>query len=353
MRWWGKVIGGTVGLTVGGTPGAVIGAGLGAVADHALDDPPDISKGDLKADGRFVNDEMGRFAEIVFQAPVPPGAIAVAQIESRRGRTIPAEPNYAQDGQFLLRHPIQRGKTRFYIPFSALRYRWKGTYVLRVFVRWSAPGSNGMQDIGQAAFGFPLPRPRGWSQVDFLSPLIGLCSEVAHANGDPHPTVPHHVETFFLESLHLPAQQAQRLRVLLDTRPAHDVETLAHQVLRRTPELRPMTILALLAEIARKGGAPTRRARTVIRDVSEHLGIPSHRWPEVRDRLRMVVNNPWAMLEVEPGATPREIKRAYRSKLKGLHPDRVAGLDHEIQELAESRTIELREAYEACLDAVT
>ena len=113
-----------------------------------------------------------------------------------------------------------------------------------------------------------------------------------------------------------------------------------------------MTILGLMAEVARADGAASRKRRTLIRDVSEHLGIQSHRWPEVQDRLRLVVHDPWRVLGLQQGATTMEIKKAYRAKIKGLHPDRVAGLDEELQELAEARTIELREAYEACLDTV-
>ncbi len=350
MRWWGKVIGGTVGLTVGGPPGAIIGAGLGAVADRALDDPPEIAKGDLAATSRFIDDEMGRFAELSFHAAMPAGALAVAQIETRRGRVLQSEPGFAQQGEFVLRRPLQRGKAQFYVPFSALRYHFKGTYVLRIWVRWSAPGSKGVQDVGQAAFSFELPRRRIWSQVDYLSPLIGLASLVAHADGDCHEEVPGLVEAFFIEALNLPGQQVNRLRVILETEPEHDLETLCQRILRRTPEIRAMTVLGLLAQIAHTGSVPTRRTRTIIRDVSEYMGISSHRWPEVRNRLRLVVDNPWSTLDIQPGATEREIKRAYRSKLKGLHPDRVAGLDAEIQDLASSRTIELRAAYEACLD---
>lgn len=352
MRWWGKVIGGTVGMTVGGPGGAVIGAGLGAVADRALDDPPNIASGDLEAEGRFVDDEMGRYAELVFRSAVPPGAIAVAHIETRRGRVLPAESSFAKQGHFTIRHPIQRGTVQFYIPFSALKYRMRGTYVLRVNVRWSATGSKGVQELGHAAFAFDLPRHRNWSQVDFLTPFIGVCGLVAHADGDTHPKVPDLVGAFFTECLQLPAQQLARLHDLLETEPEHDLQRLCQLTIRRTPALRPMMALTLLAEIARARGAPSRRTRTLIRDASEHLGIPSHRWPEVRKRLRLVLHNPWATLNIEPGATEREIKRAYRTKLKGLHPDRVSGLDNEIQQLAESRTIELRAAYEACLDAL-
>jgi DnaJ like chaperone protein len=114
-----------------------------------------------------------------------------------------------------------------------------------------------------------------------------------------------------------------------------------------------MIVLGLMSEVARAGRMPSRQTRNLIRDAAEYLGIPGHRWPEVQERLQLVIHDPWSVLGLNPGASTQEVKKAYRTKLKGLHPDRVHGLDSEIQELAEARTIELRQAYEACLDALS
>ena len=54
----------------------------------------------------------------------------------------------------------------------------------------------------------------------------------------------------------------------------------------------------------------------------------------------------YELLEVEPGATDEEIKAAYREQIKKCHPDHVANLDHEFQELADRKTKALNAAYE-------
>jgi hypothetical protein len=54
----------------------------------------------------------------------------------------------------------------------------------------------------------------------------------------------------------------------------------------------------------------------------------------------------YELLEVEPGATDEEIKAAYREQIKKCHPDQVANLDHEFQELADRKTKALNAAYE-------
>ena len=51
---------------------------------------------------------------------------------------------------------------------------------------------------------------------------------------------------------------------------------------------------------------------------------------------------------IDRSATMADIKKAYRVKLSGLHPDKVARMDPEIQELAKTRTVELREAMRRC-----
>ena len=56
--------------------------------------------------------------------------------------------------------------------------------------------------------------------------------------------------------------------------------------------------------------------------------------------------DPYAILDVAPGASPDEITRAYREQLKRYHPDRVAGLGEELQRVAHERTIAIQRAYE-------
>ncbi|MBX3025909.1 DnaJ domain-containing protein [bacterium] len=55
--------------------------------------------------------------------------------------------------------------------------------------------------------------------------------------------------------------------------------------------------------------------------------------------------DPHAVLEVERGASPDEISRAYREQMKRYHPDRVNGLGEELQRLAHQKTLEIQRAY--------
>ena len=55
--------------------------------------------------------------------------------------------------------------------------------------------------------------------------------------------------------------------------------------------------------------------------------------------------DPRAVLGVARGATRDEIVRAYREQLKRYHPDRVADLGPELQQVAHRKTVELQRAY--------
>jgi DnaJ like chaperone protein len=54
----------------------------------------------------------------------------------------------------------------------------------------------------------------------------------------------------------------------------------------------------------------------------------------------------YELLGLPLNATVEEIRRRYRDLARACHPDRVSGLDPEIQELADRKFRALREAYE-------
>ncbi len=62
-------------------------------------------------------------------------------------------------------------------------------------------------------------------------------------------------------------------------------------------------------------------------------------------RQTMTASQAQTILEVRPDATDEEIQSAYKKKIKEYHPDRVATLGEEIQQLAARKTVEINEAY--------
>jgi restriction system protein len=56
--------------------------------------------------------------------------------------------------------------------------------------------------------------------------------------------------------------------------------------------------------------------------------------------------DPYAVLGVSRNATPEEIRAAYHREMVNYHPDKVAHLGKELQELAKSKTQDINRAYE-------
>jgi uncharacterized membrane protein YkvA (DUF1232 family) len=57
--------------------------------------------------------------------------------------------------------------------------------------------------------------------------------------------------------------------------------------------------------------------------------------------------DPFEVLNVRRGASPEEIKSAYREMLSKYHPDKVSHLGEDFQKIAHEKAIDIQKAYEA------
>ena len=64
------------------------------------------------------------------------------------------------------------------------------------------------------------------------------------------------------------------------------------------------------------------------------------------DRPGAAVDDPYAVLGVEPGAGQEEVRAAYRRLAAQYHPDKVAHLGEDFQRLAEQKFKTIQAAYE-------
>ena len=166
MALWAKLIGGAAGYLIAGPVGGLIGLAVGAIADGAIDDDPTHGIPSLDIDARFIEDDLGRFVQLFFRKDVPNGAVVVALIHDSRGRPVRAVDAFAEKGNFVSHRAIERGKSEFYVPFSALRYRRPGVYTLMTTVIFMAPGADQPTTLGQKTFDFELPSP---------NPVVAIC----------------------------------------------------------------------------------------------------------------------------------------------------------------------------------
>ena len=60
--------------------------------------------------------------------------------------------------------------------------------------------------------------------------------------------------------------------------------------------------------------------------------------------------DPYKILGLKPGATPEEIRSAYRQAVQAYHPDKVSHLGREFQDLAKKKFMEIQSAYEKLME---
>ena len=73
-------------------------------------------------------------------------------------------------------------------------------------------------------------------------------------------------------------------------------------------------------------------------------GKGSHSNSDARESFTR--RNPYKILGIEKGASPEDIKRAYRELAGKYHPDKLEHLGDEFKKLAEKRFKEIQQAYQ-------
>jgi len=83
---------------------------------------------------------------------------------------------------------------------------------------------------------------------------------------------------------------------------------------------------------------------------AEHSGASANNQAKASQSRQTSKRAPHEVLEIDKNASREEIQAAYRSLVKQYHPDRVAHLGKELQELANQKFIEIKEAYTRMLN---
>jgi len=94
--------------------------------------------------------------------------------------------------------------------------------------------------------------------------------------------------------------------------------------------------------------APGRFPWDVFRERTQGRGAPPPGAPRPEDLTADFSQmDPYALLEVSPQSSREEIKTAYRRAVARYHPDKVAHLGKEFQELAHEKLLAIQQAYES------
>ena len=354
MGHWGKVVGGAVGAMVGGPLGAAFGVGLGSMFDTD-EEAPALEMPGFVESVTFEDDPDGRV--FLVRGRAGHGDLLVVRVLDAGGtRYLRArtEDWADRDGDFVTAAEFADGSAAFYVPAGAV----DGTtglndVVLELQLLRGPPDARELH--GSDRFTGELPIAARWSAAVHWRPLIGLCMTVARADGQLLPEEVRAVRGVVMDGLGLDAGESAQLQRLMKEEPSASVHDLMGWMFCRFPAVPWDGVLTALADVARSDGHVHGSEIEVIQGVAAAYGVDTDAWPGIAAELGLratvdLHHEYYRLLELNPGASRAQIKKAYRVKVGQYHPDRVANLAPEFRELAKNKTMELRVAYEALLE---
>ena len=180
--------------------------------------------------------------------------------------------------------------------------------------------------------------------LDLLHVLAGC----AMADGELAPSESGIIRRFFANRLRLSdielTQVWRELHQIGRSGPDQDA---AERLADTLDEEMKRKLLDLLWRVAEVDGTATAEERAFVYEVGVDLELPVEAW----NLLLPPRERQWATDLKALGLTPRslpsreEIKKAYRGLILKYHPDRVAHLGEELQDLAHQKLVEINQAY--------
>ncbi len=204
------------------------------------------------------------------------------------------------------------------------------------------------------------PAAGSTSAGDFAAALLVLSAAVMRADDRVMKSELGYVKEFLVRNYG--AKQAESLvlalRELLD-RPI-DVREVADQIRHHMEHAKRLLLLQYLYGIAAADGELDPRELDEVRRIAGYLGISARDRDSIEARFtaggpaaRRPADLPsaYTVLELDPGCSDAEVKKAFRRLAVKFHPDKVQDLGPEHVEAAQAQFVAVQQAYEAIKSA--
>ncbi|MEC8134248.1 MAG: DnaJ domain-containing protein, partial [Bacteroidota bacterium] len=107
-----------------------------------------------------------------------------------------------------------------------------------------------------------------------------------------------------------------------------------------------LQLLHFLFGIAKSDGKIAAVEVSLIEQIAQYLRISKNDYESIKAMFYNSREEAYKILEIEKGASPLAIKKAYRKMAKKFHPDKVQHLGEEHQKGAEEKFRKVQQAYE-------
>ena len=290
------------------------------------------------------------------------------------------------NGHFTYSVKCQKGLTQFFLPFGLAQNKTNSskkdvqTKLQIVIQRPPNPHPIGSTSY-QISYPFqPYVQSRHWR------PLIALFMSVVRASDEISASSIAKIRSIMMDEIGIPVAERNLLKKVLMKEPSSDLEECIELLFLRHPNYSKQSLFSNLGKIVHAKGFVHKKERTVIRNIANYLGITGAKWIQLSKSLKLQkeapqtsstqqggffsgrkINNreninkenmddyakhyqpppinPYKILGISENATAKEIKKAYKEKMRIFHPDKYRDKPEEFQKIAEEKAQEISEAY--------
>jgi DnaJ like chaperone protein len=180
----------------------------------------------------------------------------------------------------------------------------------------------------------------------YMMSLLVLVAAVMKADGKIMKSELSYVKKFMIQNFgeDTAAEAIKLLRdILKQTIPVNEVSRQIKQNMNYSARLQ---LLHFLFGISNADGTIDETERWLIEHISNEMGISQNDFTSIQAMFIKVTDSDYKILEVSPGATDEDIKKAYRRMAMKYHPDKVSHLGEEFQNVAKEKFQMVHSAYE-------
>ncbi len=181
---------------------------------------------------------------------------------------------------------------------------------------------------------------------DFVISVLVLFAKVMKADGKLLKSELDYVKTFLKQQFGV--QQTKDLMsvfkdILEQEYPLRDV---CRQIQRSMDHPSRLELIHILYGLSASDGHVHPKEIQVIQTISNYLNVNKNDYESIKAMFSKDEKAIYKILEVSPSATNDDIKRSYRKMANKYHPDKVAHLGKEMQNLAEEKFKAVNDAYQ-------
>ena len=180
---------------------------------------------------------------------------------------------------------------------------------------------------------------------DFMVSLLVLFAKVMKADGKLLKSELDYVKSFLKRNLSS-KQSSVFIKMFQEIlKQDYSVAEVCGQIQKSMDHSARLELLHVLFGLSASDGEIHFQEVKVINTISGYLNISKKDYESIKAIFIKDTDSAYKILEIEPGASESEIKKAYRKMAVKYHPDKVAHLGKEIQKTAEEKFKAVSDAY--------